>query len=313
MNILLLGGSGFVGTHVANRLTAAGHRLTVPTRRWSHARHLTVLPTCDVEEADVFDDAALDRLMAGQDAVVNLIGILHGTQAAFTRAHVDLPRRVVAACVKHGARRVLHMSALGAAANGPSIYQRTKAEGEAAVMNKPLEWTVFRPSVIFGAEDKFMNLFAGLAQWLPVLPIGGADTKMQPIWVEDVAQAFANSIANPATYRNAYELAGPRIYTLRELVAFAARASGHPRPVLALPKRLASLQAWMMEHMPGETLLSRDNLASLERDNVATQQPYAPAPELDIHPVPLEPEAALYLAGLNPRTHLADLRTSARR
>ncbi|HEU0201066.1 MAG TPA: NAD(P)H-binding protein, partial [Burkholderiaceae bacterium] len=148
MNILLLGGSGFIGTHVANRLTAAGHRLTVPTRRWAHARHLTVLPTCDIEETDIFNDAALDHLMAGQDAVVNLIGILHGSQAAFTRTHVELPRRVVAAGVKHGAHRLLHMSALGAAADSPSIYQRTKAAGEAAVMSAPLEWTVFRPSVI---------------------------------------------------------------------------------------------------------------------------------------------------------------------
>jgi NADH dehydrogenase len=317
MNILLLGGSGFVGLHIANRLTALGHRLLVPSRRRDRARHLILLPTCDVVEADIHDDSTLASLVAGQDAVINLVGILHGALADFTRVHVELPRRVVAACQKHGVRRLLHMSALGASRDAPSMYQRSKAEGEAAVRASSLEWTVLRPSVIFGAEDKFLNRFAQLAFWFPVLPIGGANAKFQPIWVEDVAQAFANSLGDPLTYKQAYELAGPRVYTLHELVSFAARAAGHPRLVIGLPDALARVQAWFMEHAPGETVLSRDNLDSMKRDNVATPgpngQPYRPAPELGINPVPLEPEASLYLAGAQARTRFSSFRTRAHR
>jgi NADH dehydrogenase len=317
MNILLLGGSGFVGLHIANRLTERGDKLLVPTRRRDRAKHLILLPTCEVVEADVHDDAALDRLIAGQDAVVNLVGILHGKAEDFARVHAQLPRRLAAACRRQGVRRLLHMSALGADAAGPSMYQRSKAEGETAVRAAELDWTIFRPSVIFGPEDKFLNLFARLAFWFPVLPIGGANAKLQPVWVGDVARAFVAALDNPATIGQTYELAGPRVYTLRELVSFAARASGRPRPVLAMPDALARLQARMMELMPGEPLLSRDNLDSLKRDNLASLgpggRPYKPAPELGIDPLPLEPEAALYLARMQPRTRFSAFRTRARR
>lgn len=312
-NILVIGGSGFVGRYLVNRLVACGCRVLVPTRRRAQARHLITLPTCDVVEADVHDDAALARLIGGQDAAVNLVGILQGAQADFTRVHVELPRRIVAACEKAGVRRYLHMSALGADAHGPSMYQCSKGEGEAVVRASRLDWTIFQPSVIFGAEDKFLNMFARLARIAPVLPVGGADVKFQPVWVEDVAQAFANSLDSPATYRKTYELAGPQIYTLRELVRFAAQAAGHPRPVIALPGGIARLQAMMMELLPGEPLLSRDNLDSMKRDNVASVQPFVPAPELGIQATPLEPEAALYLAGLQPRTRYAGFRARARR
>lgn len=313
-NVLVLGGSGFIGRYLVNLLVGRGCRVLVPSRRRDHAKHLITLPTCDVVDANIHDDTTLDGLIDGQHAVINLVGILHGSQSDFERVSVELPRRVIAACQQRGVRRYLHMSALGADPDGPSMYQRSKGQGEALVRACPLDWTIFKPSVVFGAEDEFLNMFAKLAALFPVLPIGGAAVRFQPVWVEDVAAAFANSLDNEATLRKAYELAGPRIYTLRELVRFAARAAGHPRPVIALPAAIARLQAAVMEHLPGPTLLSRDNLDSMKRDNIASQQPYRPAPELGLHQLtPLEPEASVYLAGLHPRTHFGGFRARARR
>ncbi len=313
-NVLVLGGSGFIGRYIVNRLVERGCRVLVPSHNRDRAKHLILLPTCDVVEADIHDDSTLMRLVAEQDAVINLVGILHGRQCDFERVHVELPRRVLAACAARGVRRYLHMSALGADPNGPSMYQRSRGAGEEVVRASAADWTIFEPSVVFGVEDEFLNLFARLAQWLPLLPIGGADARFQPVWVEDVAAAFDHSLDNEATFRKTYELAGPKIYRLRELVAFAARASGHRRPVLALPASIARLQALSMEWMPGPTLLSRDNLDSMKRDNIASQQPYRPAPELELpHLTPLEPEASLYLAGLHSRTRFTGLRSKARR
>lgn len=312
-NVLLLGGSGFIGRYVANFLVARGCRVLVPTRRRARARHLILLPTCEVVDANIMDDPTLDRLVARQDAVINLVGILHGKDTDFQRVHADLPRRVVAACAKHRVGRLLHMSALGAGESAPSMYLRSKSIGEAHVRGSSLAWTVFRPSVVFGVEDHFLNLFGRLAAWFPVLPIGGASAKFQPVWVEDVARAIANALDNDATFGKAYELAGPRIYTLRELVEFAAKAAGHPRPVIALPDGLARLQARVMELLPGPPLLSRDNLDSMKIDAVASAQPFVPATELGIRLTPMEPEAAFYLAGMHPRTRFSAMRARARR
>ena len=312
-NLLVLGGSGFIGRYVVGSLVARGCRVLVPSRRRARARHLILLPTCDVVEGNIMDDVTLDRLVAGQDAVINLVGTLHGSRDEFQRVHVDLPRRVVAACTKHKIGRLLHMSALGANASAPSMYLRSKAGGEVQVESGSPAWTLFRPSVVFGVEDRFLNLFAELAKWFPLLPIGCASAKFQPVWVEDVARAIANSVDNDVTFGRTYELAGPRIYTLRELVEFAAHAAGHPRPVIALPDGLAHFQARLMELLPGTPLLSRDNLDSMKVDSVASRQPFTPAPELGIGLTPLEPEAAFYLAGMSPRTRFSPMRARARR
>jgi uncharacterized protein YbjT (DUF2867 family) len=311
-NVLLLGGSGFIGRYVANLLVGRGCRLLVPARRRDRAKHLILLPTCDVVDADIHDDTELARLVSGKDAVVNLVGILHGTPAEFDKVHAELARRVITMCERLGVERLLHMSALGADENGPSEYQRSKGRGEAAVRASRLQWTVFRPSVVFGPEDRFLNLFAHMAAVFPVLPVGGAEAKFQPVWVEDVAAAFDNALDNEATYRKVYELAGPQVYTLRELVSYAARTAGHARPVVALPDGVARLQARMLELAPGEPLLSRDNLDSLKRDNVASVQPFHPAPELGIGQTPLEAET-FYLQGMHPRTRFGAFRTRARR
>jgi NADH dehydrogenase len=209
---------------------------------------------------------------------------------------------------------LLHVSALGADPKGPSMYLRSKGDGErAAQSSHQLETTVFRPSVVFGREDRFLNLFAHMARWLPLLAIGRPEARFQPVWVGDVASAIVNSLDSAETYGRTYELCGPRTYTLRELVQFAARASGHPRPVVGLPDAAARSMAWVFEHMPGEPIMSRDNLDSLKVDSIASRQPYWPAPELGIRPTPLEPEAILYLAGLHPRTRFGGFRTRAGR
>jgi NADH dehydrogenase len=316
--ILVIGGAGFVGRHIVARLVDRGLRATVPTRHRARARHLILLPTVEVVEADVQADGVLDALLPEHDAVINLVGILQGSRGTpygpeFARAHVELPKRIVAACARLGVRRYLHMSALGADPKGPSMYQRSKGDGEALVRASALDWTIFRPSVVFGPEDRFLNTFATLARFFPVLPIGGADVRFQPVWVGDVAAAFVNALDNRDTYRKAYTLAGPRVYTLRELVEFAASASGHPRPVLALPDGAARMQALLMELAPGEPLMSRDNLDSMKVDNVAPGGPHAPAPELGIGHTAMEAEAPRYLAGLTARSRLAAFRARARR
>jgi NADH dehydrogenase len=232
-SILLIGGSGFIGSHIAARLAADGRTVTVPTRRRERAKHLLVLPTVQVVEANVFDEASLDRMMAGVDAVINLVGVLHSRPGKpwgpeFEHAHVALPRLLVRACERHQIRRVLHMAALGAADDAPSMYQRSKAAGEKIMLEaEGLQVSSFRPSVVFGPEDHFLNLFARLQALMPIMALGGADAHFQPVYVGDVAQAFVDALDDPAAVGQAFELVGPRVYTLRELVRLAGVYSGH--------------------------------------------------------------------------------------
>lgn len=298
-DVLVLGGSGFVGRSVCAKLVdhsgGAGGRIVVPTRRLARARHVQLLPTVQTVEADLHDDAQLARLVAGCDAVVNLVAILHGSEAAFERVHVELPRRLAAACRSAGVRRVVHVSALGVAPDAPSRYLRSKARGEAVLRNAGLDLTLLRPSVIFGAADRFLNLFATLQAAAPVMPLAGADSRYQPVWVEDVAAAIVACLERPDTIGQTIECAGPKAYTLRELVALAGRFAGHARPVIALPDALGRLQALALECLPGEPLMSRDNLDSMRVPNVASGS----LPGLDalgIRPSALEAIAPGYLA-----------------
>ena len=275
MDLLILGGSGFLGRAVCAELIqrngAAGGRLTVASRQPQRAKTLQMLPTVELVGADVHDDVQLARLVAGRDAVINLVGSLHGHEADFQRAHVELPNRIAHACRQAGVRRLVHASALGAQAGAPSMYLRSKAAGEAVLQQSGLDVTVLRPSVMFGEEDHFMNLFARLQRVLPVLPLAGADARFQPVWVQDVAAAIGQALARGAAAARSYDCAGPTIYTLEQLVRLAGRWSGHPRPVIALPDGLARLQAGLMEWLPGTPLMSRDNLDSMKVPNVANE------------------------------------------
>ncbi len=279
--VLLLGGTGFVGRHLCERLARLHWAMTVTTRRADHASPIQHLPRLTVVETDVHDEATLRQLLAGHDAVVNLVAILHGDAAAFERSHVELPAKLARACLTTGVKRLVHVSALGAepaaAANAPSHYLRSKSRGEAelqAAAAQGLQLTVLRPSVMFGADDHFLNLFAALQRVFPVMPLAGAQARFQPVWVEDVAQAVAHCLQDARTVGRTYELCGPSVYTLKELVQLAGGAAGirqgRGRPVIPLPAALGRLQALMMELAPGPTLMSRDNLDSMQVDNVAS-------------------------------------------
>jgi NADH dehydrogenase len=282
--------------------------VTVPSRRRERAKHLIVFPTVQVVEADLFVPGALDRLVRGKDAVINLVGALHGN---FERVHVDLPRAIVAACRNAGVKRLLHVSALGAAADAPSDYLRSKAAGEDVVLGaRDLDVTVFRPSVIFGPEDQFLNTFVCLATFTPVVAVPCPDAQFQPVYVGDVARAAAAALDDPQASGQAYELCGPRAYTLKELVTYACAVSGRKRIVVGLPDRLSYLQAAVLEHLPGP-LMTRDNYRSMQVPNVSRGG--APLP-FGLAPQALEAVAPAYLAAsANLEEHYSQLRWKARR
>jgi NADH dehydrogenase len=308
-DVLVLGGSGFVGRHVCAHLVARGYRVTVPTRDRERAKvDLITLPTADVMTADVHDDATLDRLMKGCGAVINLLGVLHEGRgkASFAEAHVDLARKVVAACARNGVRRLLHMSALNADPGGPSAYLRSKGEAENIVRESGLDWTIFRPSVVFGRQDRFLNLFAKLQSAMPVLFLASPNARFQPVYVEDVAQAIALSMEDLDSFGRTYELAGPRIYTLREIVDYVGRVTHHRRPVIGLGPALSSLQAFALEFAPGK-LMSRDNIRSMKVDSVSKD-----ALPFGLVPTAMEAVAPAYLAQRTPRGRYRTFRDRAR-
>lgn len=299
--ILIVGGSGFLGRHLTARLAAQNRRIIVPSRRAERARHLLMLPTARLVDMASPEAPSLEALVADSDAVVNLAGILHGDHGEpygrdFAQAHVELPRRIAQACARSGVRRLVHVSALGVsddpAQPGPSMYLRSKADGERAIREvQGVDWTILRPSVLFGPEDRFLNTFASLQRVLPVLPLGRAQARFQPVYVGDVAQAIVNVLDRPATIGRSFELAGPEVFTLAELARLAGRWSGHPRPVWALPYTLGQIQAGVLGAMPNP-VMSMDNFDSMGIDNVASGPI---APELGITPTPLASVAPNYL------------------
>ena len=307
--VCVLGGSGFVGSAIVSRLSAAGYAVKVLTRRREDAKHLILLPGVQVEECDVFFDAALNRAIAGSDAVINLIGILHESRkSGFDKVHRELPQRVAQACVAQGVPRLLQMSALQAAPDAPSAYLRSKAAGEAAVKQAAgdaVRVTWFRPSVIFGRGDSFLNLFARLVRLLPVLLLAKPDARFQPVYLEDVARAFLASLACPETFGQTYALCGPEIFTLRQLVQHVAGTLGKRRCIIGLNDRLSYLQAWAMELLPVK-LMTRDNLYSMQRDSVCD----CPFPAVfGFQPTPLEAVSSQYLNDGTPRSVYLRYRT----
>jgi len=311
-SVCLVGGTGFVGRAVAEQLATSGLRVRVLTRYDQNAAPVKVLPTVEVAVGNCHDAGDLMAAFEDMDAVVNCVGILHeGRRSTFQRAHVELPRKVAEACRKSGVQHVLHVSALGAAADGPSAYQRSKAAGEAALREAAgvLPWTIFRPSVVFGERDRFLNMFARLVRAFPVIPLARPRARFQPIWVEDVGRAIAGSIGNLETFGQVYPLCGPRTYTLEELVRYVAELLGRKPRIVALSDGLASLQAAVFERLPGK-LITRDNLRSMSVDNVCGCE----FPALfGFSPAALEAVVPAYVAGIRPRDRYNTFRYRAGR
>lgn len=279
--ICVVGGGGFVGNHLVALLAKRGYRVIVPTRRRESVKHLAVMPSVEVMEANVHDPVVLKELLHGVDAVINLVGLLHETAAGqmdtqrvergtFQFAHVELPRRIIQACFAADVPRLLHMSALGADPVSRSAYQRSKAAGEDVMHDarKRLAITIFRPSVIFGPGDSFLSLFAKLLRISPAIPLAGARARFQPVFVGDVARAFADALERPASIGQTYSLCGPRSYTLAELIRITARELGLRRWVIPLGTTASYWFARLMEFKPGRKLMTRDNHYAMLADNV---------------------------------------------
>ena len=316
--VLVLGGTGFVGRSVCERLVerqAGAGLIRVATRRPQHAIRVRALPTVEIVQANVHDDADLARLLAGVDAVVNLVAILHGSADDFGRVHVQLPQRLARACTAAGVKRLVHVSALGVGPQAPSNYLRSKTAGEAALREAAdagLALTLLRPSVIFGTEDRFLNVFAQLQALAPVIPLAGSDARFQPVWVEDVARAVVHCLEHADTVGGVFECTGPTVYTLSELVRLAGRWSGHERPQIPLPAFAGRLQATLMELLPGEPLMSRDNVDSMKQPNVASG--HVPGLQaLGITATALEAVAPGYLGGAFGRARMGRWRAGAGR
>lgn len=307
MKICLIGGTGFIGRPITRRLMALGHEVSVLTRHRQRHRSMLVHPTLKLIQANVYDDTELDRYVSGMNIVINLTGILNqygGPEHRFESVHSELPERIAHACVKHGVSRFIHMSALGADRDGPSEYQRSKGRGEDAVRvvasEHGLSVTIFRPSVVFGSEDDFTNRFAALLRSAPFLPLACPDTRFQPVFVDDVVNAFVGAINNPATSNQSYDLVGPDVYTLEEIVRYIDGLIGTGRKVFRLGERSSKILATLLQFAPGKPL-TPDNVKSMTVDNVSSDS----FPEIfGIEPTRLEQATPVYL---KPTTDRLDL------
>lgn len=312
--VCVLGGTGFIGRRLTNRLCLAGYNVRIPTRSRQQHRELLVLPSAELLDCDVHNQEVLSETLRGADAVVNLVGVLNDTSRGgkvFQRVHVDLVEKIVAACQTAGVKRLLHMSALKAnAERGPSLYLRSKGQAEALIRAADsVDWTIFQPSVVFGPDDSFINRFAGLLRVSPVLPLAKPNARFAPVYVEDVVDAFCAALKDRATIGNCYQLGGPQIYSLREIVEFVARTIGEKRLILGLPDSLSKLQGWVFEHLPGR-LFTYDNYLSLTVNSICSENGFT---QLGLHPKAMEIIVPRYLARQDQRSHRDELRQSAGR
>jgi uncharacterized protein YbjT (DUF2867 family) len=315
--VCVLGGTGFVGRRIVSHLIRDGWRVVVPTRNRVRARPLLVLPGTDVVECDVSDGAQLGQVLRGSDTVINLIGILNEAGhdgSGFRRVHVDLVERIVRACQDAGVRKLLHMSALKASAErGPSHYLRTKGEGErviATLCGDTLPYTIFQPAVIFGPGDTFINRFATLMRWLPMLALPRLDARFAPVYVDDVAAAFARAVTDAGTDFRTFQLCGPGIYSFREILQLTKKFANIHCGLLGLPDALGQAQAFLLERLVPGKPFSLDNFRSLSVANVCTDNGFA---ALDIEPRSLVSTLPTYLGSGIQEAQFASFREHAGR
>ncbi len=314
LSICVLGGTGFLGTRVTVRLLKEGHQVTVLSRDREQHKHLLVLPGLKLENCDVYDAASLGERLRGQDIAINLIGILNERGfggAGFRRAHTELTRGLVQAARSANITRLLQISSLKAASDAPSYYLKSKGEAEKIIQaqKSELDWTIFQPSVIFGPGDSFLNRFANLLGSLPIaFPLAKPNARFQPVHVDDVVDAIIHCLNGGATSRKTYQLGGPEIFTLRDIVSLVAKITGHHRLIIGLPDFLARVQALLMDFVPGRPF-SSDNYRSLCVDSVCDRDGFA---ELNIKPQSLEPTARQFLGALENNAQLSQYRKRSR-
>jgi len=280
--ICILGGTGFVGRHLSRQLARDGHQVRILSRRREDARSMLVLPSVTVVPGDVYNPEFLRAQFIDHDVVINLVGVLHDSRRrfrGFEDAHINLPALVVEACRATGVTRLLHMSALQADVNGPSEYLKSRGAGEDQVFKdagRDVAVTAFRPSVIFGPDDSFTNVFAKLLRQIPVFNvIICPKARFQPVYVKDVACAFSESVNNPGTMGKRYDLVGPEVHTMREIVEFIDGIIGTNRKMISIGPGLGKLMAFFMQFAPGKPL-TPDNIRSMSIDSVSDQ----PFPEI---------------------------------
>lgn len=314
--ICILGGSGFVGQTLLNRLSMAGYQLKVLSRkRESNRKNLIILPNLKLIETDIHKQANLDRHFADCDAIINLVGILNESGrngSGFHYAHVELVEKMIKACHKNGIRRVLQMSALNAdACSGPSHYLRSKGEAEKILFaDANLRVSCFRPSVIFGANDSFFNRFAFLLKMTPVLfPLACPRARFAPVYVDDVASAFVNTLSEPDSYGKYYCLCGPNSYSLQELVKYTASCLNIKRKIIPLTDSLSRLQAAVFDFVPGKPF-STDNYQSTKVDSVCESNDLQ---KLGITAQALEAVVPQYLSQKHQRTRYQEYRRHSHR
>jgi uncharacterized protein YbjT (DUF2867 family) len=310
LSICILGGTGFVGTRLVSRLIRSGHRVTVLTRNREAHKHLLVLPGLRLLNCDVYDAGALSEHFRGQDVVVNLVGILNERWFGgdgFRRAHTELTRGALQACRSAGVSRLLQLSSLKAGVAAPSHYLRSKGEAEKLIREQAedLDWTIFKPSVIFGPGDSFLNRFAALLAALPLaFPLAKPNARFQPVFVDDVIEALVRCLNGGPSSRQTYELGGPEQYSLREIVELVAKLTGHRRWIIGLPDFVARTQAFFMNFVPGRPF-SSDNYQSLSVDSVCTAQGLV---QLGITPQAMPGVAKTYLGAFEDNARLSECR-----
>lgn len=315
LSIAVLGGTGFLGTRLVARLIKDGHRVTVLSRDREQHKHLLVLPGLWLENCDVYEEAQLSERLRGKDIVINLVGILNERGfggAGFRRAHTELTRVVLLAARSAGVARLLQVSALKAAVDAPSYYLRSKGEAERLIRDNggALDWTILEPSVMFGPGDSFLNRFAALLAAIPwVFPVAKPNARFQPVLVDDVVEALRRCLNGGATSRQTYQLGGPQVYSLREIISLVAKLTGHRRWILGLPDFAGRLQALVMDFVPGRPF-SSDNYHSLSVDSVCTTDGFA---LLGIKPQSMLASARQYLGALEDNARLSHNRASAGR